>query len=181
LRNTTLIVEAVKRISKQDALAMKLVYNTFAREMLTLANRITGNLNDAEDVIQEAFLDSFQKIDQLNDPKLYGWGLKRIVANKSIRLIKKRIHFASYEDEDIVESEEHTPWYRQVKFEQINQEIQKLPDGCREVLTLYLMDGFKHRKIAELFGISESTSKSQYRYALKLLKEKLKKYCHDRI
>ena len=179
MESTEIIAEAVKRIHRRDPLAMKLVYNAFAKEMLSLAKRITQNLNDAEDVIQESFLSSFQKIEQLKDPYRYKFWLKRIVANNSIKLIKNRVHFKPVEDNFLSRDTDESPWYLQIKFEVIQKEISALPDGCQQIFTLYLLDGFKHREIAELFNISESTSKSQYRYALKILRERLKANCHD--
>ena len=59
---------------------------------------------------------------------------------------------------------------------EINKEINKLPSGCKQILTLYLFENYKHREIAQLLKISESTSKSQYQRALKLLRMKLKAY-----
>ena len=71
--------------------------------------------------------------------------------------------------------EESKPWYEEISFEKIKKAIQDLPDGSREIFSLYLLEGYKHREIAEVLNVSESTSKSQYRYALKLLRNKLKK------
>ena len=65
---------------------------------------------------------------------------------------------------------------KDIPFDKIKSAIERLPEGCRQIFTLYLMEGYKHQEIAEVLGISVSTSKSQYRYALQLLKEKLSKF-----
>ncbi len=175
MKTVNIITEAVKKIEVNDRLAMNLLYTRYAKEMLAMSYRITNNLSDAEDVIQESFLNSFQKINQLKDPNHYLFWLKRIVLNNSLKIIKNKIYFKPIEDKEYEDIHEEGKWYESIKFETINEAIQNLPNGCREIFTLYLLDEFKHKEIAEAFKISVSTSKSQYRYALKLLKEQLRK------
>jgi len=169
------ISDLIERAKNNDLLATKLLYEQFVHEMLTLSYRITRNMADAEDVIQESFLTSFQKMDKLNDPARYGGWLKKIVVNNSLKLVKKRTHFSEVDAIGDYSEEEEDNWYEQVPFDKIQAAIQELPNGCREIFTLYLMENYKHREIAELLNISVSTSKSQYQYALRLLKETLKK------
>lgn len=167
------ISDLVHRVKRNDLLATKLLYECFAQEMLTVSYRITQNMADAEDVIQESFMTSFEKIDKLNDAERYGGWLKRIVVNNSLKLVKKRSYYSEVEAiEEYTEAEEDN-WYESIPFEKIQAAIQDLPNGCREIFTLYLMENYKHREIADLLDISVSTSKSQYRYALGLLKNEL--------
>jgi len=180
LKQINIIEETVKRAQQGDTLAMKHLYDTYAKEMLSTAYRVTNNWNDAEDIIQEAFLDSFQKIAQLKAAKKYGSWLKRIVINKSIRKMKKQIHFRPILENDFEEDIEDN-WYESIGMDKIKEAIQQLPEGCRQILSLYLFEELKHREIADLLDISPSTSKSQYRYALKLLAEELKKYKDERV
>jgi len=141
--------------------------------MLNLSYRITQNKEDAQDIIQESYLRSFQQIHSLDQPrKYYGW-LKRIVVNKSLQASQGRRHFEDLDQVEIQEEEDSNPWYQGIPFDKIKQAIDQLPEGCREIFTLYLLEEYKHREIAELLGIALSTSKSQYRYALKLMKEYL--------
>ena len=173
LKEVNIIVAAVRKVKSKDRLAMNLLYARYVKEMLTLSYRMVNSLEEAEDIIQESFLTSFQKIDQLQDPINYSFWLKRIVVNNSIKASKSKIYFKPIEDDNYEDEQEEERWYEHLKFETINTSIQNLPNGCRDILTLYLLDGFKHREIADLYDISISTSKSQYRYALKLLKEQL--------
>jgi len=103
-----------------------------------------------------------------------------MVTNKSLQLIKNRITFCeiseaqeAYEDEVVVH------WYRDITFDKIKEELQDLPIGCRTIFSLYLLEGYKHKEIAKELNISVSNSKSQYRYALKLLREKLQQHIHE--
>ncbi len=170
------IAELVKRTGKQDLTAMRMLYEYFAREMLTLSFRITNQMQDAEDVIQESFLTSFQRIQDLKTPASYKSWLKRIVVNRSLAYVRRRVSFADLTVEQrIAIPEEEEAWYKDLPFDRIQEAIGRLPDGCRQIFTLYLMEDYKHREIADMLGISISNSKSQYRYALKLLRLDLHK------
>ena len=177
MRDFNYIAELVNRIKQEDdLLAMKVLYNEFAKEMLTTSHRITQNLSDAEDIIQESFLTSFNKINKLKESKNYGAWLKRIVINNSLNLVKKQIHFEEVSSISAASEENEDNWYENIPFDKIKRAINELPDGCRSVFSLYLLENYKHREIANLLNISVSTSKSQYRYALKLMKAALIKY-----
>lgn len=170
------ITELVERVKKKDMLAMRLLYQQSAQQMLGLSMRITQNRADSEDILQESFLTSFQQIQKLDAPgKYYSW-LKRIVVNNSLKAIKGKRYYEEIEGVEATEDRDEVSWYRQVPFAKIKEAIDELPNGCREIFTLYLLEDYKHREIAELLEIAVSTSKSQYRYALKLMKEKLMPY-----
>lgn len=176
MRDPQYIADLVQRVRQDDLLAMKVLYKEFAREMLSASQRITKNLSDAEDIIQESFMTSFDKIHKLQEPKNYGGWLKRIVINNSLSLIKKQVRFEEVETiSDLPEIAEEN-WYENIPFDKIKNAINDLPDGCRNIFSLYLLENYKHREIANLLNISVSTSKSQYRYALKLMKAALIKY-----
>jgi len=176
LKDFDYIAELVNRVKQDDLLAMKVLYNEFAREMLTTSHRITQNLADAEDIIQASFMTSFEKINKLQQPKTYGAWLKRIVINNSLSLVKKQVHFEDIASIPEAPDEVEQNWYELIPFDKIKSAINELPDGCRHVFSLYLLEHYKHREIADLLNISLSTSKSQYRYALKLMKAALIKY-----
>ncbi len=174
MQNKFNIQDLVKRATENDVSAIRDLYDRFSREMLSVSYRITGNMSEAEDILQEAFLTSLEKLAQLEKAAAYPGWLKRIVTNKSLNAIKKRVQFSEVNEIPEWEEEDTSPWYSGISFDKIRDAIQELPDGCRQVLTLYLLEEYKHREIAEMLDISVSTSKSQYRYALGLLREKLK-------
>lgn len=168
----------VQRTRKKDIAGMRMLYECYAKEMLATSFRITNDLQGSEDILQDSFLDAFQKIDQLKDNSKYGSWLKRIVINKSLASIKRRV---SYQELPLVvdlaeEEETGTSGY---SISELQNAIQSLPDGCRQIFCLFLLDGYKHREIADSLNIKISTSKSQYRYALKLLREKLSQHYND--
>ena len=147
--------------------------------MLTLSYRITGNLKDAEDIIQESFIHAFSVIGQLKDDEHFGPWLKRIVLNNSLKRIKKRQIHVPLNDDHSEQTDQVGTWYESIPFFRVQEAIQNLPNGCREVLSLYLLDDYKHREIAEMLEISISTSKSQYLYGLKMLRNNLKSHANE--
>ena len=170
------IGELVKRAQENNINAQKLLYEIFIKEMLLLSYRIVNNTEDAKDIIQESFMSAFKNLKSLKSPEKFKPWLKRIIINNCLKKQKTRIHFLELEETIIYDDIEDNEWYKDISFEVINGEIKKLPPGCRQVLTLYLFEDYKHKEIAEIMNISESTSKSQYQRALKLLKEKLKTF-----
>lgn len=167
--------DLVLRAKQKDQLAMKLLYEKAAKSMFNLSYRITNSVEDSKDVVQEAFITSFNQIQKLSEPKKYfGW-LKRIVINGSIKVAKSRVYYQELDDLPIIDVIPESP-YHNFPVEILKKAIQSLPNGCREILTLFLLEEYKHREIAELLEIKVSTSKSQYRYALKLLRSNLEKY-----
>ena len=147
--------------------------------MLTTSFRITNNMADAEDIIQEAFVKSFRQIRQLKESAAYGGWLKRIVVNLSLQKQRQKRHFAPLDNLESHTEETEGPWYQDIPFPRIQAAIQALPNGSREVLSLYLLEGYKHREIADWLGISVSTSKSQYQYALRSLRQTLQQAHHE--
>ncbi len=137
--------------------------------MYNLAYRILNNREDAEDMLQEAFIECFRSIDSFRFESTFGAWLKRIMVNKCINQIKKKkIDLTLYETlPAVVDVEEEEVKYDMTK---IFEGIELLPDGYRIILTLYLLEGYDHGEISQILGISESTSKSQYSRA----KEKLR-------
>lgn len=160
-----------------DRQAQTTLYRHYARPMYSLATRMLGNPQDAEDVLQVAFVDVFRRIDTFKFESSIGAWIKRITVNRCIDHLKKQRlltqelepqhHFISEADE--VEAPE--PSYT---VEGIKQAMEQLPDGYRVVLSLYLFEGYDHEEIGSILGITSSTSKSQYHRAKKRLLDLLR-------
>lgn len=135
---------------------------------------MTGNKQDAEDVLQDAFFQAYVNIDKLRSLDSFGSWIKKIVINQSLKFLRSRVLFididtVDQEFEDLPEDD-----IQEYPIEQINKLIRELPDGCRIVFNLYLLENYSHKEIGEMLKISESTSKSQYQRARQLLQKKLK-------
>ena len=159
---------------KEDAEAHAWLYRQYSKAMFNICIRMTGRQQDAEDVLQDAFLAAFKNLDQLKDPLSFGGWLRRIVVNECIRFSKTMVPHAEWnsdEHEQAASSSEE--WWSMVSLETLHREIKLLPGGCRQVFVLYAMEDYTHRDIAASLGISESTSKSQYHRARQLLRQRI--------
>jgi RNA polymerase sigma factor (sigma-70 family) len=160
----------VSRCKKGDKEAFHRLYDLHARAMLNVSMRVVNNRHDAEDILQEAFLSAFGNIGKFTGKSSFGSWLKRIVINRSIDFIRKRkLNLVSMDENfDAPETEEMPGVVYEI--ETVRECIKELPDGYRIVLSLYLFEDYSHKEIADTLGITEGTSKSQYKRA----KEKLK-------
>ena len=155
------------------------LYKLYSKAMLNVAWRIVNSQADAEDILQESFLSAFRNIHSYKGEASFGAWLKRIVVNKAINHIRKRkLEMSDVEigAVDIAEEEsahENDPEVL-LSVERIKKAIPRLPDGFRAVLSLYLLEGYDHGEIADILGITESTSKSQFNRAKSRLRELLK-------
>lgn len=145
--------------------------------MFNTALRITGEHSDAEDVLQEAFVSAFQNLNSYREDASFGAWLKRIVINKALNQVQKSKRDLMLADE-IEKDEAENVWTEETEpiysVEKVKKVMKDLPSGFRTVLTLYLFEGYDHKEISEILGITESTSKSQYKRAKDRLKVILK-------
>jgi len=144
--------------------------------MYNVGYRIVNNSEEAEDVLQDAFISAFNNLERYRGDSTFGAWLKRIVINKAINYLNKKKPERMPEDdrwdvreEEVVDELEGFPF----TVEKVRAAIEALPDGYRSVISLYLVEGYDHGEIAEILGITESTSKSQFNRAKKKLKELL--------
>lgn len=159
-----------------DRSAQYALYTQYAKAMYNICYRITNDPDDAQDVLQEAFLSAFRNLKSFKGESSFGAWLKRIVVNSSINHVRKqKMIFTPLEGHDAEPESEIRDDEIILEIDRVKEGVQQLPDGFRTVLSLYLFEGYDHREIAGILGITESTSKSQYNRAKKKLKEILKK------
>lgn len=166
--------ELIGRCLQGDREAYQQLYKLYSRAMFNVGFRIVNNRDEAEDVLQEAFISAFRNLEDYRGDASFGSWLKRIVVNKAINQVKrKRLERMPEDDRWDVEEEEQKDPFEGFPFsvERVKKAIEQLPVGYRAVLSLYLLEGYDHQEIAEILGISESTSKSQFNRSKKKLKE----------
>lgn len=166
----------MKKAGQGDDNARAMLYQQFSHKMFSICIRMTGNRTDAEDLLQESFINAFNSLHQLKEPPLFEPWLRTIVVRQCIRHVKNTFHWQQVKEETAGSPEEESiGWLQGIRFEQIHEAIRNLPAGCREVFNLYVLEDYSHQQIAEALGITVSTSKSQYHRARQLLKERLLK------
>ena len=151
-------------------------YKLYSKAMYNISYRITNNEMDAEDVLQESFVSAFKNMTKYQGTASVGAWLKRIVINTAINTVKKRkMELLPIEEHDhFLDTEPDDDSDLYLNVEKIRSAVQKLPDGYRLVLSLYLFEGYDHAEIASILQVTESTSKSQYNRSKKKLKEILR-------
>jgi RNA polymerase sigma factor (sigma-70 family) len=142
------------------------LYRLYAKAMLNVAFRIVGNIAEAEDVIQEAFVDAFNKLKDFRQDTTFGLWLKQIVINRSINLLRKRkmewVELEGDQLENIPDEADEDDEGIQFQAARVKEAILELPDGYRLVISLYLLEGYDHEEIGQILNISENTSRTQF-------------------
>ena len=167
--------DVIDRCRKGDTKAQFELYKLYYKPMYNICLRMIGNAIEAEDMMQEAFLKAFTKIDTYEGKVSFGAWLKKIVINRSLDLLKKRkVKFVEVNEKIPDEEPEHFD-ISEIQREKLKKTIQQLPDGYRVVLSLYLLEGYDHEEIAQILGITNVSSRSQYLRAKLKLREMLHK------
>ena len=163
----------VENSKSGDRTSQYQLYELYVDAMYNVSMRFLGIKEDAEDIVQDSFVDAFKNLEKIKYESSFGAWLKRIVINKSINHLKvKRLPLAA-----IDEHEYHLT--NEVEYEQVDamdilkvkSGIEKLPLGYKQIINLYLLEGYDHNEISDVLGITTSTSKSQYHRAKKKLVE----------
>lgn len=166
------LVEACQQGSRQAQFEL---YKLYSKAMFNVCLRMVKDELDAEDVLQNAFVDVFTKIETFKFESSIGAWVKRIVVNNCINFLKKkRMQFESFEERHALLAEDEPDGsHAGLSVESIKKALFQLPDGYRVVFSLYLLEGYDHQEIADILGITEATSKSQYSRAKRKIKELL--------
>jgi RNA polymerase sigma factor (sigma-70 family) len=165
--------QIIDRCKKGDVKAQFILYKQYSKAMYNIAIRFLNNKMDAEDILQESFVTAFEKISELSNINAFGSWLKRIVINNCITHIRRN-RFEFDDIDNYASIEDNVEEDCNLDPALIHNAIKELPAGGRTILVLYALEGYKHREIAEMLGVSESTSKTQYKRALDILYRELK-------
>jgi RNA polymerase sigma factor (sigma-70 family) len=167
-------LELIEACLKGDRLAQKDLYDRYKRAMYTLAYRITGNFELAEDVLQEAFIRVFKHLDSFRRESTLGAWIKTILVRTAYSHIRNQRLFV--ENAEGTHDPEYIDWGGFSSAEYLEKAIMDLPDGYRTVFTLVEIEGYAHKEVADILGVSVGTSKSQLFHAKKRLRETLQAY-----
>jgi RNA polymerase sigma factor (sigma-70 family) len=170
--------ELIDACRKGDRGAQFKIYKLYYKAMFNTTLRIVNNSAEAEDIMQESFLDAFQRLDSYSGEGSFGSWLKRIVINRSLDFLRKQKDTVSlddqeYEIQDTVEDNREEEIQSQVA--EVRKSIFQLPEEYRVVLSLFLLEGYDHEEIAQILKISNQLSRTRYSRArqklLGILKE----------
>ncbi len=168
----TNIKQLVKRCKNQEWAAQKELYLLYADEMMSIAIRYARDLSSAKDLVQETFLTFFKKIDQFDEEKgtLGAW-ISRILINQSFNDYRKNQKMI-FVGEEIFTAEisNETSIIEELEAEDILNLLKELPEGCRIIFNLKVIEGYSHNEIGKMLDITASASRSQLTRAKKLLR-----------
>ncbi len=166
--------ELIKGCVKGDRAAQKALYERYCRKMMVVCQRYAKSLQEAEDALQEGFLKVFASLKSFRgDSRLDTW-ITRIMINTALNAQRQKLYLLPMVDITAVNlPEDEEISLASFNLSELITMIQALPDGCRLVFNLFAIEGYNHKEIAGMLGISEGTSKSQYSRAKSLLKVKL--------
>ncbi len=165
-RISMLKVDIIEQCKQNNRKAQLQLYNQYCDGMYIVANRFLKNANDAEDVVQEAFIKAFTKLHQYKAEVTFGAWLKRIVVNKSIDFLKSKKQKLVALDEvhlKVVDADNDDKWLVDdaTTLNDVKRAIDNLPDKYQYVVMLYLIEGYDHQEISEILNITEVASRTQ--------------------
>ena len=174
--NLSFQIDLVERCKANDRKAQMKLYRQYCEGMFCVAMRFLKNEDDAEDVMQEAFVKAFQKLDQYRGEVTFGAWLKRIVINKCLDYLKAGKMRYSEIQENTLHIVEDEDWSVESTFtiDDVKTAMEHLPDKYRSVVKLYLIEGYDHQEISQILELREATSRTRLLRGKGFLKEILK-------
>jgi len=169
------LIDACRR---GDRSAQFKIYKLYYKAMFNTSLRIVNDTAEAEDIMQESFLDAFQRLDTWSGQGSFGSWLKRIVVNNSLDILRRYKETTSIDEAGVdVPDEPEDTHETEIRFQvqEVMKAIQQLPDEYRVIISLFLLEGYDHDEISEILGISNQLSRTRYSRArqklLSILKE----------
>jgi len=165
----------IEKCIEGSARAQKQLYDMYSPMCWGIALRYAKNSDDAKDILQNCFVTVYTKLEAFNGKGALGAWIRKIAVNSALmhyRSNKKHSMYATLDEVGfLLESEQQI--LSQLKAEDLLKLLKSLPHGYQMVFNLYGVEGYSHKEVAELLGITESTSRSQYTRARKLMIEKI--------
>ncbi len=169
--------DLIQSCRKNDQQAQLNIYKLYYKAMYNTSLRIVNNTADAEDIMQESFLDAFLKLNSYNGDGSFGSWIKKIVINKSLDFIKARQSRMSLgqkimEIEEQKQEEEIETTDIDVKMDEVKTALEKVPENYRIILVLFLLEGYDHQEIAQILNTPYGNVRTRYsRARQRLIKE----------
>ncbi len=156
------------------------LYRRLSPRMYAVCLRYAGNAEEAEDILQEGFIKVFKKLDSYRgEGSFEGW-VRRVFVNTAIEHFRRKRYL-----QPVTEKEENTIEGKSLSAldelgeKDILELVQQLSPGYRTVFNMYVVEGYTHKEIGDLLGISEGTSKSQLSRAKVILQDMVKKFLDE--
>ena len=167
--------QLIKACINNDSKAQRLLYEKYDARFFAVCKRYFTDIQQAEDALVKGFLKIFQNLENYSfEGGFEGW-MRRIMINECLMELRKNKIFHLNVDDYSSSISSNQEASQQIEEDDVMKLLDYLPEGCRLVFTLYVIEGYKHKEIAESLGITEGTSKSQLNLAKTKLKDMLNK------
>lgn len=170
-----ILQELIEKCKQQDPKAQEALYKKYSGVLFGICLKYSPNRAEAEDNLQDAFITIFGRINQFQGKGSFEGWIKRITVNTALQKYRKKKVFDISNDQQIEDTQVEVE-DKQLPLDYLLKIIQELPDRYRLVFNLYVLDGYSHKEIAEMLGISDGTSKSNLARARMILRTKIDNY-----
>ncbi len=161
----------IQACRKQHREAQRKLYEYMAPKLYFICKRYLKKEEEIEEVLADGFYIIFTKIDQLKENYAFEAWARKIVVNQCLLQLKKNLNFNLYLEDVNYKSQPLADEVTQLEEADLLNLLNFIPEGCRTIFTLFVIEGFSHKEIAVQLGISEGTSKSQLNASKTKLKE----------
>ena len=163
--------DLLERCLNNEQSAQFEIYRLYYKSMYNSSFRVVGVPEEAEDVMQEAFLTAFRNLKTYSGDVSFGAWLKKIVINRSLDTLRKRKVLFEELHAELPVAIEPEPEVESITVEEVKSAINSLSDGYRTILSLILLEGYDHEEVSEILGIKNVTSRTQFSRARQRLRE----------
>ncbi|CAH0994517.1 ECF RNA polymerase sigma-E factor [Emticicia aquatica] len=167
--------ELLEACLRRESKAQAALYHQYKGRFFGICRRYAQSREDAEDLLQDAFVKIFLNLNELRNADQLGAWIRRVVVNVCIDYYHKKVNFTNLEEIVELPSQdwENDNVINQMSNQELLSAVNELSDGAKMVFNLFVIDGFSHQEIAKMLNITEGTSKSQLFFAKKVLRKKL--------
>ncbi|MFL1685084.1 MULTISPECIES: RNA polymerase sigma factor [Bacteroidales] len=171
-------IQLIKGCKENKPKAQKELYETYARKMMAVCLRYTNDRESAQDLLQDGFIKVFTAIGTYSgNGSFEGW-MRKIFVNTALEYLRKNDILRETVDIDSPDTLKEPDYsaLEKISADELMELVRELPTGFRTVFNMFAIEGYSHKEIGEALGINESTSRSQFTRAKKLLQKKLEPF-----
>ena len=171
-------IQLIKCCKENKPKAQKELYETYARKMMAVCLRYTNDRESAQDLLQDGFIKVFTAIGTYSgNGSFEGW-MRKIFVNTALEYLRKNDILRETVDIDSPDTLKEPDYsaLEKISADELMELVRELPTGFRTVFNMFAIEGYSHKEIGEALGINESTSRSQFTRAKKLLQKKLEPF-----
>ena len=172
------LIQACRKMQRD---AQRQVYELLSPKLYRTCKRYLKKEEEIEEVLSDAFYTIFTKMEQLKELGAFEAWARKITVNQCLHQLKRSINFNIYIEEASIQLQPETLPETNLEEEDLLNLLNFIPDGCKTIFNLFVIEGYGHKDIAQMLKISEGTSKSQLNVAKTKLKELVNNHYYQKV